>query len=447
EEHSTSEVHSLTPIDVERAIQNKKIVIKGDPGAGKTTLTRYIAYSLCRNRACSCSNELADTKKEDLLPLVIDLKDWATKDGITLPEYYARYVLKDTGFGKAIEPLIEDWLKSGKCIILCDGLDEVSQNKESVIQSLQNLTAGAYSNCHIVVTTRIVGYANQLSGWKHYEVLPLGKENIEQYAKDYLKGKSSSFLSALKNTPQMEALSKNPLLLQILCFVFDKNKLVLPAGRVVLYKTAVYQTLNLRNPKIPSSIKEDVLQQIAYHFLEEKEVFSEKEARNIIKAYLEARKEKYNPDDVLEEIVKGSGLLCRFGDGRYIFLHLTFQEYLCACYIVGQASCLSSLEPVLFNPRFQEVIRLTVGMLTEEKADSFIEFILNQKPLCYDVLHQPLLLAGLCMADIPDEKANPSLEKEILDELLRLWKETEFYLFRQKINWVLTALAGGVRNR
>jgi len=151
-------------------------------------------------------------------------------------------------------------------------------------------------------------------------------------------------------------------------------------------------------------------------------------------------------DSLIEELSEDDGIIVKaatIGENLpYIFLHLTFQEYLCACYIVEQASCLSFLEPVLFNPRFREVVRLTAGMLPKEKAWGFIKFILNQKPLCYDVLHQPLLLADLCIADIPDEKADPAVEGEILNELLRLWKETKFDPLRDEINRVFIAMAG-----
>jgi len=466
EEHSLGEIYSLSPVDVERAIQNKKIVVKGDPGSGKTTLTKYIAYSLCSQtnrtqiftdgqdkkykeicvnpeKSCPSAFKKRNSYTMDLFPLIIDLKDWAGKGAISLSRYYAKYVLANTGLEEEIEPLIRDWLKSGKCIILCDGLDEVTENKESIIQSLQGLGSGEYRNCHILVTTRIVGYNNELSGWRHYEVMPLNKENIEQYAKDYLKDKSQTFLSALNRTPQMQPLSKNPLLLQILCFVFDKQRLVLPTNRVELYKNALHQMLNLRKPQIPSSIKEKVLQEIAAHFLEGSEAFEEEEVRDIIKDYLERKKERYEPDEVLKEIREKSGLLSQLSDGRYIFLHLTFQEYLCACYIAeGKQDPIRILEPILFNPKFREVIRLVAGMLPKEKAWGFIKFILNQKPLYYNILYQPLLLSGFCIADIPDDKAEPSKEKEIVDKLLRLWKETEFHLLREEINRVFTAMAG-----
>ncbi len=351
--------------------------------------------------------------------------------------------MKNSGFEEEIKLLLKNWLKNGKCLILCDGLDEVRQNKESIISSLKNLTSGGYGNCHILVTTRIVGYSNELSGWKHYEVMPLAKEHIEQYAKNYLKAQSLAFLSGLKDTPQMEPFSKNPLLLQLLCFVFVRHRLVLPAGRVELYDKAVNEMLERKNPEIPLSVKKKVLQEIASLFLEQgKEVFEEGELRELIKNSLTTEKEDYRPDDVLKEIVEKSGLLCRLGDERYIFLHLTFEEYFCACYIVGQASCLSFLEPVLFNPRFREVVKLVAGRLPKDKVWGFIEFIRNQKPLCSDVLHQPLLLAGFCMADIPNAQANPALEKEILNKLLRLWKETEFRPLREEIDRVFSAMAG-----
>ncbi|MEW6618959.1 MAG: HEAT repeat domain-containing protein [bacterium] len=428
--HSSSERHSLVVVDIWKAIQNKKIVVKGDPGSGKTTLTHYIAYSLVTNKR--------ERKiKQDLIPLLIDLKDWADK-GDSLPGYYAKYALKNSGFEEEIESLIKDWLKKGRCIILCDGLDEVTQNRQSIIQALQNTSSGEYRNCPLLVTTRIAGYNNELSGWQHYEVMPLNKENISSYAEDYLKDESS-FLSALEKTPQMIPLSKNPLLLQILCFVFNRQNLKLPAGRIELYKKAVHNLLNLREPKIPLSIKESVLEKIASYFLEKKEIFEEADLREIIKTFLMNKKEDYNADDVLKEIREKSGLLCSLGEGQYIFLHLTFQEYLAACWIVREKEEPALLlEPILFNPRFREVIRLIAGKLKEPK--DFIEFILEQKPLYYDVFHQPLLLAGLCLSDIPE--IDSSLEKKILDDLWELWKEPEFYPLYDEIERVFASLVG-----
>lgn len=238
EEHLVQASYSLTPVDLWMALRNKRVVVKGDPGSGKTTLTSYIAYSLCSqtDSGRDGAEEPAATGAipKGMIPLVIDLKDWAgtisNEPLISLPKYYARCALKGSGLEKEIEPLIENWLTSSKCIILCDGLDEITQDRDPLIRSLQNLASGVYGDCHILVTTRIVGYGNELSGWKHYEVMPLRDEHIRQYAEEYLtKDKSSSFLSALKHTPQMEPLSKNPLLLQILCFVFDKQRSVLPA--------------------------------------------------------------------------------------------------------------------------------------------------------------------------------------------------------------------------
>ncbi|MGR3309678.1 MAG: nSTAND3 domain-containing NTPase [Candidatus Brocadiales bacterium] len=91
----------LTPIDVWTALKNKKhVVIKGDPGAGKTTLTHYIAYTLCTQDV----GAIHELPLPDLIPLVIDLKDWDSKS-ISLSEYYAD-ALKHTRLRKKIKPLI-----------------------------------------------------------------------------------------------------------------------------------------------------------------------------------------------------------------------------------------------------------------------------------------------------------------------------------------------------
>ena len=451
EEHSAHKEYSLTPVEVWQAIKNKKIVVKGDPGSGKTTLTQYIAYTLCtqkrEDKTGSSQDSTSRTIPTDLLPLVIDLKDWTGKS-LSLSEYYIRHVLKDSGLEKEIKPLIDEWLTSGRYIILFDGLDEVpSQERESLFKTLLNLTSGTYGNCHFVVTTRIVGYSNELSGWQHYEVMSLKDEHIKNYVQSYLKGTSTDFLTALKNTPQMSPFSRNPLLLHVLCFVFKKQKLSLPTQRIELYHQAVHEMLKLRNPEIPESVKEKVLKEIAIYFLAGKEIFEEDFLRKILRAFLNKEGERHNEDDVLKEIVEKSALLCRFGDGRYIFLHLTFQEYMAGCYIAEKKENPSQfLEPVLFNPRFREVIRHTAGMLgSAEDIKQFVEFVLEQKPLCHDILHQPLLLAALCIADIPENKINPALEElgeQILGKLWELWSKTQYDSLRDNINRVFTTNIG-----
>lgn len=450
EEHTTHKEYSLTPVEVWKAIKNKKIVIKGDPGSGKTTLTQYIAYTLCtqklKDKTGSSQDSTSRTIPTDLLPLVIDLKDWVGKS-LSLPEYYTNDVLKNSGFGKEIETQINERLESGKCIILLDGLDEVTKGREFLIHSLQNLTSGAYRNCHFVVTTRIAGYGNELSGWQHYEVMHLEDEHIKKYVQNYLGDKSSDFLTALKNTPQMSPFSRNPMLLHVLCFVFKKQGLILPTQRIELYHHAVHEMLKLRNPEIPESVKEKVLKEIAIYFLEGKEIFEEDFLRKILRGFLNKEGERHNEDDILKEIVEKSGLLCRFGDGRYIFLHLTFQEYMAGCYIAEKKENPSQfLEPVLFNPRFREVIRHTAGMLgSAEDIIQFVEFVLEQKPLCYDLFHQPLLLAGLCIADVPEDKVNSALKelgKQIVDELWNLWKETQYEQLRENIIRVFATSVG-----
>jgi len=450
EEHTAHKEYSLTPVEVWKAVKNKKIVVKGDPGSGKTTLTQYIAYTLCtqklKDKTGSSQDSTPRTIPTDLLPLVIDLKDWAGKS-LSLSEYYIRHVLKDSGLEKEIKPLIDEWLTSGRCIILFDGLDEVTQERKSLIHSLQNLTSGVYRNCHFVVTTRIVGYSNELSGWQHYEVMSLKDEHIKNYVQSYLKDTPTDFLTALKNTPQMSPFSRNPLLLHVLCFVFKRQRLRLPTQRIELYHQAVHEMLKLRNPAIPESVKENVLKEIAIYFLEGKEIFEEDFLRKILRGFLKKDGERYNEDAVLKEIVEKSGLLCRFGDGRYIFLHLTFQEYMAGCYIAEKIeNPLQFLEPILFNSRFREVIRHTAGMLgSAEDIIQFVEFVLEQKPLCHDILHQPLLLAGLCIADVPEDKVNSALEelgKQILSKLWELWRKTQYDNLRDNISRIFTTNIG-----
>ncbi len=111
-----------------------RLVVVGAPGAGKTTMLKYLALSFARNQALE-RLEL----DENRIPLFIPLRDFSRfldnldKDGKLLdvnPEFLPKFVseyLKATASRLRItDEYLSEQLDLGNCIVLLDGLDEVA---------------------------------------------------------------------------------------------------------------------------------------------------------------------------------------------------------------------------------------------------------------------------------------------------------------------------------
>lgn len=189
---------------------------------------------------------------------------------------------------------LRPWLENGECLVLFDGLDEVVANRQRVIDYLQDLASGVLRECAVLLTTRIVGYANDMAGWEHYELLSFQEKEITQFVRWYFAGaddKAQQLLRALKQSGEMHILATNPLLLSLVCFVFEAERFTLPARRVELYDRATLHMLKRREPAYPESDKRTLLEAVALHFFERgKEIFDEAELLDIVRRVIEQLK-------------------------------------------------------------------------------------------------------------------------------------------------------------
>ena len=136
----------MTPIDsykdliVESAPVPNKILAKGDPGMGKTTWAKKIAWDWATG----------DFSKISLV-LSVFLKSVHPNDSLEkvllqqIPELVGLGVTQDK-----IESILEHFGR--RCLLICDGLDELSvgRNKD-VLKVIQHQK---YLNCNILVTSR-----------------------------------------------------------------------------------------------------------------------------------------------------------------------------------------------------------------------------------------------------------------------------------------------------
>ncbi|MCP4353847.1 MAG: NACHT domain-containing protein [Desulfobacterales bacterium] len=368
---------SLSLEDIIR--KNNRIIILGDPGAGKSTMMQYLTLRTAYNAAKVKNKQTPFLGQR--IPILIrlnkfyDIKDWPPdKDLLS-----AMKTEIEINSGASIpEGFLEKKLKKGKCIILLDAFDELASEtaRQLLSEKTKNLVA-QYPENQFIVTSRITGYSNQLAGAgfdNPYTIQNLTSEHIKIFIHKWYENlarlqmtekddserahkimeyrqRANSLINVILGNDRIRQLAINPMLLSLISLV-HYVKVKLPDQRHVLYgeciEILVEQWDSVKeNVQIPIierlNVKEkrQILQRIAWHMQENhlKSVSKIEVVKTILtKACVDICGEKIKEDELdqfLDIIQERTGLLIEKGfneQGKVeiSFSHLTFQEYLAA---------------------------------------------------------------------------------------------------------------------
>ena len=358
--------------------KERKLIILGKPGAGKTTFLRYIALR-------ALDGELTDK----CIPVFISLKNWSDSD-LTLLDYIVQQ-FDICGFPEA-QPYIERILEKGKCLLLLDGFDEVTEKVNEAVTTIRNFS-DKYSLNRLILSCRIAAWNYFFDKFTDVEMADFDDKQIKIFIKNWFgKGTKKAKLcwETLNANPPIKELASNPLLLTMLCLTFDET-MEFPRNRADLYEEALRALLTKWNAargtkykdvygNLSSPRKVTMLSRIAAETFEKDQYFIpqrtlEKQISDYIKNLPEAQANKVDVDSeaVLKAIEAQHGLLVERANRIYSFSHLTFQEYFTAKYIVDNAQWKSLerlIENHLLEDKWREVFLLTTGILS--KADEFL---------------------------------------------------------------------------
>jgi predicted NACHT family NTPase len=446
--------------EAKKQYQNQSIMVLADPGMGKSTLLRMEA----RTTAQEEKQKLLDNEKtvdDVVFPLFLrlsELIDEKVEEIFSAEIIEAIPILIQRDYRKtfpAISHLLTDKLETGKCLLLLDALDEVPKEHRNRLKDKLKRFVPGY-RCPIICTSRIVGYGGAfVEGAKEVEIVPFSQKQTEDYikiwfknAENYIEDESVSaekLIQELRHKPQISGLAQNPLLLSLLCSLYQEKGLQLPARRTQVYEKAVDYMLSKwsqnRKPLSEGKIQSKIwlLEEIAYYFScdEEKDgidIFDRGTLFSTIEKYLRGNQvpvdfRNSTPSELIEELSEEDGILQKWdreGD-KYLFLHRTFQEYLTASYLNRKIKGnhnegISLVKKLFWEYDSHETLILLAGLIDEPLL--LLQAITKEED---DIFKTLLLLAGRCLAECQDygksrlESTNPLIAK-IIQRIYKLWR-------------------------
>lgn len=366
-----------------------KLLIWGKPGAGKTTFLKHLALHT--------PQELG----QEIIPIFISLKEFADEeDKPNLIDAIRRELMT---YASASAPLVQELLQ-GRCLILLDGLDEVTDAESNRVYRNINTLIEQFSKNRFVMTCRSGASDYTFEYFTEVEMADFNEHQVVMFVNKWFASAQEpklgdEFLGEIEKNSSIKELTTNPLLLTMLCLVFEdyyklpKNQysLIDDAINVLLRKWDASRRIdrNWANQfNLPHQRKVNMLSQIAYEAFNQepqKYFWQAYELEELIRNYIENLPEispntlKIDSLTVLKTIEANHGLLVKQAQDLYSFSHLTFQEYFVANYVVESRNpeiLKAVIKQHLTNHQWREVFLMIAGRLAN--ADEFLKLIFSQ---------------------------------------------------------------------
>nr|VFJ57322.1 MAG: NACHT domain-containing protein [Candidatus Kentron sp. FM]VFK11812.1 MAG: NACHT domain-containing protein [Candidatus Kentron sp. FM] len=452
-----------------------KLVLLGDPGAGKSSLVRYLALAW--------ADRTEGDEPESPVPLVVELEAYGRWQRAG-PKGFLRYLEEALGWHGWPPGLLARWFREGRAALLLDGLDEVFDpvGRRAVLDDIQRF-AGEYPDVPVLVTSRVVGYQPQRlrdAGFRHFMLQDLNTRQIGDFIQrwhtetfdDTEQGaaKRARLEKAIKGSKPIALLAGNPLLLTLMA-ILNRNQ-ELPRDRADLYEQASRLLLHqwdteralVEFPGLGDDIgpreKAAILRRVAEHMQASPgglkgNLLDGKSLEGIIEGYL-GEELHLKPAQaaawaVVEHLRERNFILCFVGADSYAFVHRTFLEYFCAAGFVHRFEKEKSLTVEdliqLFDEHYRddgwrEVLRLICGQIDERFVGRIVEHLAGRVDWDYWDGRTPLPELPLAIQCLGETRSPAKLVKAgdlLMGCVIRYFSREEIGFFDSLSNDLLSA--------
>jgi GTPase SAR1 family protein len=399
-------------LDVVKASRNRRIVLLGDPGSGKSTLV----HVLLRRLSGGDPGDEWSAALGNPLPLLVELGAFAREESDVLG--YLDHNARNQGLGLE-RAALEIHLAEGAALVLFDGLDEILDpvRREQASQQIATFSE-TYPHVRIVVTTRTATYSPSVLdriGFSSFTLDPLDDDQIGTFIERWFAvtlpdspksiERSAEVATAAANVHPLRELAGNPLFLTMLADIGRDREI--PSGPWKLFEYAssimlerwasVGRQASLLTDDTDPLDAEDwrrLLGELAF------EMFAAAGGAEMTRADIDRRIESYlvhrlqidadrarqTAQHVIARLHTRGSMLQPLDDNRYAFIHTAFLEHFCALQIVSefQARNLSVEDLVSIssercqNSSWRRVVRLVSTSLADIVTGELVSRLVNQ---------------------------------------------------------------------
>ncbi len=442
---------TIVPIEVDDALQQyPRLVLRGDPGAGKSIILRWYAINA----------------PDGITPIFVRLAGYAAAlqkgEVADLLDYVRREERRLILSSPQMPSAWLEALRAGTARLLLDALDEVLPHLQQQIASeIDDLAAQLNGATRIVVTTRITGFPARLGAqFVVTQVQPLRRDQQRQLAEKWFlaahrerpdaaalaRVRTQQLMSWLDQEPQVAEWARVPLLMTFLAALSDASpgQAELPATKAVLYRRVFrlmltrWGALNLRTLGRHIWLKELVMLEFARRNVLQGhgEVITPEDLRQAIglvdpEYHLDA--ETPQADALLDELTEQDGIITRLGSGLFAFQHPTLQEYLAATLVttLPRDERVELVTRRRLYARWEEVTQFCVSELDRlrrhDEADDLVWQLIRAdaqpvSPYSWrDPLRLTLVRAARCQGGRDPEHVRTDLSVHLLTAWWHIW--------------------------
>lgn len=360
---------------------HQRLVLLGDPGAGKSTVVNWLCTALSQPLENAVTSTLGR-----LIPLPIILRDLPLGVDLTWDALLGQFLARPVAGALADDPaLVPALLESGQAIVLLDGLDEVGglERREALREAVWEGWR-RYPKCRWVLTSRVVGYEevefdHVFNIWEDEDeeevavtfeekvsfasilyLAPFTDGQVRQFAENWYRIREPdpalqvegprNLVEAIKVHTGTSAIARNPNLLTLIALVYRLYG-QFPDGRAKLYEKISEAYLNTidRYRQLPTDAPYPLPDKLAWLArvgweMQQRRAADDprrqKKASEILatesdllgwlSAAMRARFGDSAKDEAarfIDYLQRRTGLILARGEGRFAFLHLSFQEF------------------------------------------------------------------------------------------------------------------------